>query len=50
MGNILVSLPDEIHDKVRWLAYKEKRSQVSIIRDALVEALKNVKVPKEAKE
>lgn len=50
MGNILVKLPDEIHDKVRWLAFKEKRSQVSIIRDSLEKALKDVRVPEEAKE
>jgi hypothetical protein len=50
MGTIIMRLSDELHDKVRWLAFKEKRSQVSIIRDALEKALKDVRVPEEAKE
>ena len=40
---------DELYEKIRWLAYKEKRSQNSIIVDMLQQKLEYVRVPEEAK-
>lgn len=41
--------PEEVHEKLRWLAYKQRRSQRSIVVEAVRKALQEVKVPKEAK-
>jgi hypothetical protein len=38
-----------VHEKLRWLAYKQRRSQRSIVVEAVRKALQEVKVPKEAK-
>ena len=49
MGNFTLRLPEEVHEKLRWLAYKQRRSQHSIVVEAVRKALQEVKVPKEAK-
>jgi predicted DNA-binding protein len=49
MAASLLRLPDDLHDKIRWLAYKEKRPQTKIIIEILQKALSGVKIPKEAK-
>ncbi len=40
-------LPDELHEKVRWLSYSQRRSQHEIVLEVLEKALEEVKVPKE---
>ena len=45
MQRFTLRLTDEIHEKLRWLAYKEKRSQQSIIMELLEDALADVEVP-----
>jgi predicted DNA-binding protein len=42
-------LPLPIHEKLRWLAYKERRSQHAIALEILEKALKRVEVPKEGR-
>jgi predicted transcriptional regulator len=49
MVRITIRTPDELHEKLRWLAFAERRSQHSIILEVLEKALRDVKVPKEAK-
>ena len=49
MGASLLRLPEDLHGKLRWLAYKEKRPQTQIIIEILQKALADVKVPKEEK-
>jgi predicted DNA-binding protein len=49
MTRLTLRLPDELHGKLRWLSYKESRSQQLIVVELLEEALKKVKVPEEGK-
>ena len=49
MAASLLRVPDDLRDKIRWLAFKERRSQNAIITEILQKALKDVKIPKEAK-
>ena len=46
---MLLRLPDDLRDKIRWLAFREKRTQTAIVIEILQTALKDVKMPKEAK-
>ena len=46
---MLLRLPDDLRDKIRWLAYRDKRTQTAIVIEILQQGLKNVKVPKEVK-
>jgi len=46
MVQLTLRLPDEVHEKLRWLAYKERRSQHRIILELLEKALAKVQVPK----
>lgn len=48
-ARVSLRLPDELHEKLRWLAYKDRRSQHAILLDILEKALANVKVPEEAR-
>lgn len=45
--NTVVRLPVPIHEKLRYLAYRDNRSQHSIILELLDSALKNVNIPAE---
>lgn len=47
MANMTLRLPDDLYEKLRWLAYQERRSQHSIVIQILEEGLKNVQVPEE---
>jgi len=49
MVRYTVRMTDELHDRLRWLAFTERRSQHEIMLEALEERLKGVKPPKEAK-
>jgi len=48
MVKLTLRLTDEQHEKLRWLAYKEKRSQHAILLELVGKALAKVEVPKEA--
>ena len=50
MKAISLRLPDELYEKLRWLAFKERCTQHSVIIEALEKVLKDVKVPKEVQE
>jgi predicted transcriptional regulator len=49
MVRYTVRMSDELHSKLHWLAFTERRSQHEIMLEALEEKLKGVKLPKEAK-
>ena len=50
MFRFSVRMPEEMHAKLRWLAYKQRRSIHAIVMEILVKALADVRVPKEAEE
>ncbi len=45
MVRVTIRLPDELHEKLRWKAFSERRSQHSIIIEMLEEGLKEVEPP-----
>jgi predicted transcriptional regulator len=47
MPTLTLRLPDELHQKLRWLAYTERRSQHAILLEVIEEALAKVAVPKD---
>ena len=49
MKRITLRVSDELHEKVRWLAYSQRRSQHEIMLEILEDALKKVKVGREVK-
>lgn len=49
MVRLTIRIPDELHEKLRWLAYTERRSQQVILLELLEKALAKVKAPKEAR-
>ena len=50
MVRYTIRMPDELHEKIRWLAYRERRSQHEIMLEVLEKALADIVVPEEAKE
>ena len=49
MVRMSLRLPDEVSEKLRWIAYKKRCSQHSIVLDLLERELKKIKVPKEGR-
>ena len=49
MIRVTLRLSDEVHDKLRWLAFSQRRSQHSIILELVEKGIKKVTVPKEIK-
>jgi predicted transcriptional regulator len=49
MVSLSLRLPDELHEKLRWLAFKERRSQHAVVMELLQKALAKVDVPKEVR-
>jgi predicted transcriptional regulator len=49
MAKLTLQVSDELHEKLRWLAYKERKSQHAILIDIVEKALAKVEVPKEGK-
>ena len=47
MAALTLRLPDELHEKLRWLAFKERRSQSAILLELVETGLSKVEVPKE---
>ena len=50
MVRLTVRIPDELHAKLRWLSYKERRSQQEIVLEIFEKALAKVEVPEEAEQ
>ncbi len=48
MVRLTIRMPDELHERLRWLAFTERRSQHAIVLELLEKALAKVKLPKEA--
>ena len=49
MTRLTIRIPDELHEKLRWLAYSERRSQQVILQEILEKMLAKVHVPKEGR-
>ena len=49
MVRLTIRMPDELHERLRWLAYKERRSQQTIVLELLQKGLARVEVPKEGR-
>ena len=49
MVRLSLRLPEEVHEKLRWLAFRERRSQHAIVLELLEKALAKVQVPKEGR-
>jgi len=47
MVRITLRLPEELHAKLRWLSYKERRSQNDILLAMVEKGLSRVQVPEE---
>lgn len=44
-----IRMPDELHEKLRWLAFTERRSQHAIVLEMMEKALAKVQVPREGR-
>ncbi len=44
-----IRMSDELHEKLRWVAYKERRSIQLQLLELIERALADVKVPEEVK-
>jgi predicted transcriptional regulator len=49
MVRLTLRISDELHEKLRWLAFRERRSQHSIMVELLEKGLAKVNVPKEVR-
>ena len=49
MVRMSLRLPTQLHEKLRWLAFKQRRSQQAIVLELLERALAEVAVPEEAR-
>jgi len=49
MVRLTIRMPDELHEKLRWLAFTERRSQHAIVLELLEKLLAKVQVPKEGR-
>ena len=49
MVRVSLRMPEELHEKLRLLAFHERRSQHEILLEIVEKGLKHVQVPKEAK-
>ena len=47
MRQLTLRLPDELHEKLRWLSYQQRRSQHAILLEIIEKALAKVEAPKE---
>ncbi len=49
MVRLTIRMPDELHEKLRWLAFTERRSQHAIVLELMEKALAKVQLPKEGR-
>ena len=47
MVRLTIRISDELHEKLRWLAFRERRSQQVLLVEILEKALADVRVPEE---
>ena len=47
MPKLTLVVPEELHEKLRWLSYRQRRSQQTILLEIVQKALAKVAVPKE---
>ena len=47
MVKFTLRITEELHEKLRWLAFKQHRTQNAILIELLEKAVEGVKVPKE---
>lgn len=47
MTRLTLRLPEDLHEKIRWLSYKERRSMQEIMIEVLRMALEKTEVPRE---
>lgn len=47
MVRLTIRIPDELHEKLRWYSFKERRSQQVFLLEIIEKALADVKVPEE---
>lgn len=47
MVKLTLRVSEELHEKLRWLAYRERKSQHAILLEIVEKALAKVQVPKE---
>jgi len=47
MVRLTIRISDELHEKLRWLSYRERRSQQVLLEEILEKALADVQIPKE---
>ena len=50
MVALTLRMPDELHEKLRWLAFKERRSQSGILLELVEKGLAKVQVPAEVQD
>ncbi len=49
MVRLSLRLPNQLHEKLRWAAFKQRRSQQAVVLEILEKALAQVTVPEEAR-
>ena len=49
MERFTLRLPEEVYEKIRYVAYKERKSQNTVIIETLEKALEPINVPTEEK-
>ena len=49
MAKLTLRVPDDLHRKLRWLAFKNHKSQQAILLELVEKALSRVRVPEEKK-
>ncbi len=47
MVKLTLRVSEELHERLRWLAYRERKSQHAILLEIVEKALAKVQVPKE---
>lgn len=47
MVRLTIRISEEMHEKLRWLAFKKRRSQQVLLVEILEKALEGIEVPKE---
>ena len=48
MAKLTIAVSEKLHEKLRWRAYKEHRSQHAILLEIVEKEMEKVEVPKEA--
>ena len=49
MVRVTIRISDELHEKLRWLSYQQRKSQEVIVEGILEKALAKVEVPREGR-